>query len=570
MASIGATTQTGPKRSSLERPTEARDEAPRARAAETTPPPEGSKVSAGFDRVAATDRFERPNVEGTPPSGVTATGEDVTAGATAPTEVRDQLRAGLEAQGAPAAAIRGITEHPVLAEADRALQFQRAYEATELDAAEQDRALRLFASGWDVRYTEDGRIATDAEGRVLADRPPPSEVTLAEGGDAGVRLVAGEGELPHPDDDPRSTGQIMADYARGFNEGLQDLEQRYGRWVGWAVDAASAVIGGPVKFLIGEALGRAVEPLVEEGLEYAADQIQRLDGSLSADDASHLAIAGFTAAGMFLGWRTIKDVVQNLPNHARRLREGLGGFGRPEAGAEWVPRPLSADSPNWPRNFDLPPDLRLQRRGDSYTIHGPNGLLAGPNATQLIIDRGLNIEGVRTPAELMPRIASQLTEPLQITPGLIDGQGRVLGRHNAGLNAPRFDTWLQTPGNRIDLLPNGDVRYSGNIPGMGPVHVNYRGGAPDFTPFMTHPSGVQAVRIDLTPGNRPADNRAAGQAAIAQYGDTMSDADRAIFARGETPQGWTWHHHEDGRTMMLIPFEINDVFTHIGGASPQN
>jgi hypothetical protein len=33
------------------------------------------------------------------------------------------------------------------------------------------------------------------------------------------------------------------------------------------------------------------------------------------------------------------------------------------------------------------------------------------------------------------------------------------------------------------------------------------------------------------------------------------------------PQGWTWHHVEDARTMQLVPSIINGTFNHRGGAS---
>ena len=30
--------------------------------------------------------------------------------------------------------------------------------------------------------------------------------------------------------------------------------------------------------------------------------------------------------------------------------------------------------------------------------------------------------------------------------------------------------------------------------------------------------------------------------------------------------GYTWHHVEDGRTMILIPTDLHDAYRHTGGA----
>ncbi|MFS0811135.1 HNH endonuclease [Peribacillus phoenicis] len=31
------------------------------------------------------------------------------------------------------------------------------------------------------------------------------------------------------------------------------------------------------------------------------------------------------------------------------------------------------------------------------------------------------------------------------------------------------------------------------------------------------------------------------------------------------PEGYTWHHHGDGKTMMLVDEDIHREFRHIGG-----
>jgi hypothetical protein len=47
------------------------------------------------------------------------------------------------------------------------------------------------------------------------------------------------------------------------------------------------------------------------------------------------------------------------------------------------------------------------------------------------------------------------------------------------------------------------------------------------------------------------------------------DVDAANRAAGlkETPEGMTWHHHQDGKTMQLVPFDIHRDTGHTGGFS---
>ncbi len=33
----------------------------------------------------------------------------------------------------------------------------------------------------------------------------------------------------------------------------------------------------------------------------------------------------------------------------------------------------------------------------------------------------------------------------------------------------------------------------------------------------------------------------------------------------KTPEGMTWHHHDDGETMMLVDEKLHDAVRHTGG-----
>ena len=152
--------------------------------------------------------------------------------------------------------------------------------------------------------------------------------------------------------------------------------------------------------------------------------------------------------------------------------------------------------------------------------------------------------------------AAELSGPLSITREMLDAGGKIEGFHNAGLYAPRFDKWTDR-GGQVQMTPDGHFSYTIELDVFGTrqrVTVTYRNGSPDFAPFMRHPSGVRAVEIEMT-GGYPTDFRRANIAAgHPEWGS-------------RPPSGWTWHHVEDGQTMQLVPWVINDEFGHEGGAA---
>jgi hypothetical protein len=70
-------------------------------------------------------------------------------------------------------------------------------------------------------------------------------------------------------------------------------------------------------------------------------------------------------------------------------------------------------------------------------------------------------------------------------------------------------------------------------------------GYPDFSPY----SKVE-VDIDMS-GNRYWDEIAANEAAGFDI----------------TPDGFTWHHHQNRRTMQLVPSDLHRAIAHTGGVS---
>lgn len=157
-------------------------------------------------------------------------------------------------------------------------------------------------------------------------------------------------------------------------------------------------------------------------------------------------------------------------------------------------------------------------------------------------------------------VGAAARSPMRITANILDDGGRFLGQRSAGERTPLFSSWLARPGNIVEIMPGGQIRYTTTISDPASsltgktVSVSYVDGFPDFSPFTTHPSGVKSVTISMTGTNR-IDFRLANEAAgHPEWGN-------------RPPPGWTWHHHQDGSRMELVPSDINSLFSHLGGAS---
>ncbi|QXE03496.1 HNH endonuclease [Terribacillus sp. DMT04] len=127
------------------------------------------------------------------------------------------------------------------------------------------------------------------------------------------------------------------------------------------------------------------------------------------------------------------------------------------------------------------------------------------------------------------------------------------------MNSPVPEKWYKKGGS-ISIEDNDTWTYT-NKSG---VSVRYPDGYPDFTPYM-HPN-VKPVKIEIhSPKNNPKDFENANKAAR-----LAKDTDPPIIDIRKPPDGYTWHHHEDGKTMMLVDEDIHREFRHLGGQSKVN
>jgi hypothetical protein len=122
------------------------------------------------------------------------------------------------------------------------------------------------------------------------------------------------------------------------------------------------------------------------------------------------------------------------------------------------------------------------------------------------------------------------------------------------------EKWLNEKNGTISIDSNGVWTYT-NKRG---ISVSYINGYPDFTPFY-HPT-VGPVKIKVSkPTDRPKDNKAANKAA-----KLNKDSDPPVLDMDQPPSGYTWHHLEDGETMVLVERKVHSEFTHSGGVAKVN
>lgn len=110
---------------------------------------------------------------------------------------------------------------------------------------------------------------------------------------------------------------------------------------------------------------------------------------------------------------------------------------------------------------------------------------------------------------------------------------------------PNAKKWMDNGGS-ISQKADGTTTFTRS----DGVSVTYdKAGFPDFTPYR-HPT-VKDVQIEFT-GDRNKDNNLADKAA-------------GITEDLRQQQQYTWHHHQDGKTMQLIKRDVHRDFFHTGG-----
>ncbi|NPC84254.1 HNH endonuclease, partial [Pyxidicoccus fallax] len=117
-----------------------------------------------------------------------------------------------------------------------------------------------------------------------------------------------------------------------------------------------------------------------------------------------------------------------------------------------------------------------------------------------------------------------------------------------GTNLPADGKWAGEKGNSAWTPDPNTPKGQEILKATEGKPIQFKDGYPDFSPFSQ-----KNVSIEMK-GDHYQDFKAANMKA--GFGDTATP-----------PPGMTWHHHEDGKTMMLVPQKINNNVPHTGGAS---
>jgi hypothetical protein len=136
------------------------------------------------------------------------------------------------------------------------------------------------------------------------------------------------------------------------------------------------------------------------------------------------------------------------------------------------------------------------------------------------------------------------------------------GATDAAGNPVRTDSRGRVIPPGVERLPSGrlpsNFEYAGRVydgekwtPKLAEKYPNgvrfTDDGFPDFSPYASH-----TVTFDPQfKGN---------------HGSDFVEANR-LAGLPETPEGYTWHHTQDARTMQLVPSDLHDAIRHAGGVA---
>ncbi|WP_309244860.1 HNH endonuclease [Bacillus sp. WMMC1349] len=127
------------------------------------------------------------------------------------------------------------------------------------------------------------------------------------------------------------------------------------------------------------------------------------------------------------------------------------------------------------------------------------------------------------------------------------------------MNSPVPEKWYKKGGD-ISIDSDGTWTYT-NKKGES---VSYPNGYPDFSKYF-HPT-VKPVEIEVAKPKNPQDDFKAANKKAGLSKDSIPPVPKS----NQPPKGYTWHHHEDGKTMILVRKDIHLDFRHIGGQSTIN
>jgi hypothetical protein len=187
--------------------------------------------------------------------------------------------------------------------------------------------------------------------------------------------------------------------------------------------------------------------------------------------------------------------------------------------------------------------------------------LAGRGGFEFLSAAGPLLLGKVGRLETLAKVGAEASAETQVVRDAAAAESRldpdVAGGASRGgaptADAGPADSGVQSVGGRAPI----NSRYAGQTYPIGslprelqvkyPNSVKFTArGFPDFSPYK-----VAEVRLEGLSGN---------------YGNDAALANKAVGIKS-TPQGYVWHHVEDGETMQLIPQDLHNAVRHTGGSA---
>ncbi|MCR6111738.1 HNH endonuclease [Bacillus sp. A301a_S52] len=200
------------------------------------------------------------------------------------------------------------------------------------------------------------------------------------------------------------------------------------------------------------------------------------------------------------------------------------------------------------RNLDLPSSPQKNKNSNNNNVN-----------TNINSNQSNNINSPGAPYRNQNANNIDWSNPLQNRSQIIQPTTPSQILQNKPKYSPTPQRWGKK-GGKVEIDENGTWIYT-NKKGQS---VSYPDGYPDFTHY-SHPT-VKPVEITIaTPTNRRLDYKEANLKA-----GLNKNSDPPVPALNEPPKGYVWHHHQDGKTMILVEEKIHTEFTHVGGVSTVN
>jgi len=151
-------------------------------------------------------------------------------------------------------------------------------------------------------------------------------------------------------------------------------------------------------------------------------------------------------------------------------------------------------------------------------------------------------EGLMRPLAKVVKQGEEL--PALVKKVVRDSKGREIPEGVKRLPSGRLPANFEHAGNQFPM-----EKLPAKLQQKYPSGVQFtEDGFPDFSPYATH-----TVKFE-PPGF------------AGNHGSDFTDANRLANIES-APRTHTWHHHQDGQTMQLIPKDLHSAVRHAGGVA---